>query len=248
VYRSVAAAASGERGIGRIAQPLAVRPELEVGRFVLGTVQWLPLHREANLRRTPDSSERLEGGNTAGPSTGHRASRRNYAAARRRYAAASAIALSKCAAVAGVAVVRSGPRRRSSEYAAAVRLVKRRSPAWAGTGAVYAPATERSCDCPGSGVCRCDREIATATGDSEPRNGGRMSPRGLEKPGAAVVYFRCLSFLTASVSSPHAGVAQYQIALRANRSTSSAPRMSLLSGRTLVGGAGRDGRGDRCKN
>ena len=101
------------------------------------------LHREVNLRRTPDSSERLERGNTAGPSTGHGASRRNYAAARLRYAAASAIALSKCAAVAGVALVRRGLRRTSSKYAAAVRLVKRRSPAWAGNGAVCTPATER---------------------------------------------------------------------------------------------------------
>ena len=143
VCRYVAAAASGERGIGRIAQPLAVRAELEVGRFVLEAVQRFPLHREVNLRRTPDSSERLEGGNTAGPSTGHGASRRNYAAARLRYAAASAIALSKCAAVAGVALVRRGLRRTSSKYAAAVRLVKRRSPAWAGNGAVCTPATER---------------------------------------------------------------------------------------------------------
>ncbi len=67
--------------------------------------------------------------NSAGPSTGHGASRRNYAAPRLRYAAASAIALRKCAAVAGVALVRRGLRRRSSKYAAAVRLVKRRSPA-----------------------------------------------------------------------------------------------------------------------
>jgi hypothetical protein len=51
-------------------------------------------------------------------------SQRNYAAARLRYAAASAIALRKCAAVAGVPVVRPGPRRRGSKYAAAVGLMK----------------------------------------------------------------------------------------------------------------------------
>ena len=117
--------------------------ELEVSRFVLETVQQLPLHRELNLRRTPDSSERREGGNTAGSSTGHGTSRRNYAAARLRYAAASAIGLSKCAAVAGVAAVRPGLRRRSSKYAAAAMAVKQRSSALAGNRALSIAATER---------------------------------------------------------------------------------------------------------
>ena len=67
MYRHVATAASRERGISRIAEPLAVRAELEISRFVLEAVQRLPLHRKLKLHRTPDSSERLEGGNTAGP-------------------------------------------------------------------------------------------------------------------------------------------------------------------------------------
>jgi hypothetical protein len=61
MYRHVAATASAERGIGRIAQPLAVRAELEVSRFVLEAVHGFSLHRELNLRRTPDSLERLKG-------------------------------------------------------------------------------------------------------------------------------------------------------------------------------------------
>ena len=189
VYRYVATAASGERGIGRIAEPLAVRAELEVSRFVLGTVQRFSLHREANLRRTPDSSERLEGGNTAGPSTGHQESRRNYAAARLRYAAASATAFSKCAVVPGVTVVRPGPRRRSSKYAAAVRPVKRRSPAWAGTGAVCTPATWTGFLTAWAHGVWSRTEIVTANvGGGGPGRGTDSSSRGLEKPGAAVVY------------------------------------------------------------
>jgi hypothetical protein len=127
--------------------PLARSPGGARGsRFVLGTVQRLPLHRELNLCRTPDSSDRLGGETHPDPSSGHEATRRNCAAARLRYAAASATALSKCAAVAGVAVVRPGPRRRSSKYAAAVRPVKRRSPAGAGNDGLCTPATERGCD------------------------------------------------------------------------------------------------------
>jgi hypothetical protein len=155
IYRAVAAAASGERGIGRIAQPLAVRAELEVSGFVLEAVQRLPLHRALNLRRTPDSSERREGGSHSRPQhwpwSEQAKVRRSPAQVRR----GECDRVAQCAAVEGVAVVRPGPRRRSSKYAAAVRPVKRRSPAWAGTGAVCTPATERGFWLPGLTGCGC---------------------------------------------------------------------------------------------
>jgi len=167
VYRRVAAAVSGEGGIGRIAEPLALRAEFEVGRFVLEAVQRLPLHRELNLRRIPDSSWAFRTEVEAGPAPAGIGRARNYAAARLRYAAASAIALSKCAAVAGHALVRWGLRRRSRKYAAAVRLVKRRSPAWAGTVRGVPRQLNGVSDCLAHGVW-LRTEIVT----SERRGGG----------------------------------------------------------------------------
>ena len=141
----------------------------------------------------------------AGPITGHEARRRNYAAARLTYAAASATALSKSAAVAGVAVLRRGPRRTSSKYAAAARLVKRRSPAWAGTGAVCTPATGRGSDCLGSQGVAADRDRHGERKGRGPGNGTDSSSRALEKPGAAVVYFPCFLFDRIGLSSPRRG-------------------------------------------
>jgi hypothetical protein len=187
VYRPVAAAASGERGIGRIAEPLAVRAQLEVSRFVLEAVQRLPLHRELNLRRIPDSSDRLEGEPQPAPASAM-GQAGNYAAARLRYAAASAIALSKCAAVAGVAAVRPGPRRTSNKYAAAVSLVKRRSPAWAGTARRVPRQLNGVSVCLGSQGVAADRDHHRERKEPRPWKSRESSSRGLEKPGAAVVY------------------------------------------------------------
>jgi hypothetical protein len=79
----------------------------------------------------------------------------------------------------------------------------------------------------------------TARASDEPTHGGwapGASPPRRPVPRTGRTPVKCCCFLDRrSVSSPHAGVTQYQIALRANHRTSSAPCVSLLrTGRLWV--------------